>query len=141
VIRAAISSSNREQHMNEEPAVDSVGAAEAEVGRYVYRLIEARMDAAAGTAEGAELEYLAALVSDVEEYGAHDLGDDELCATPGSPHFGKLLSKVAILTEALEASQHAEAALRGEVIQLRNEVAQRRGQDVAAAHAAGRPAP
>jgi hypothetical protein len=167
---------------------NEVGCAEAEVGRYVYRLIEARMDALIGTPEYVELDYLSALVADVEEYGADELSVDELRAAPGSPHltwpFGfydshtaaerletlaklfeqpvedkltgrvaiaeplvaasdirDVLAQVASLREALEASQHAEAALRREATHLRNEAAQRRGQDVAAAHAAGRPAP
>ena len=50
-------------------APDAVGAAEAEVGRYVYRRIEALMDAAPGTADGAELTYLSAIAESVEEYG------------------------------------------------------------------------
>jgi hypothetical protein len=66
-------------------AENEVGAAEAEVGRYVYRLVEARMDATPGTPEFTELDYLSALVSDVEEYGADALSVDELRASPGSP--------------------------------------------------------
>lgn len=68
------------------PGRDPVGAAEREVGRYVYMLIEARMDAKAGTAEGRELAYLAAIVSDVEEYGAHELMTADDLKDP-SPHF------------------------------------------------------
>jgi hypothetical protein len=47
-----------------------VGAAEAQVGQFIYRRIETLMDAKAGTHGGAELTYLAAIVGDVEEYGA-----------------------------------------------------------------------
>jgi hypothetical protein len=47
----------------------------------------------------------------------------------------------ASMKSAMEASQRAETALRSEAIALRNDAAQRRGQEVASAHAAGRPAP
>jgi hypothetical protein len=51
-------------------ADDPVGCAEREVGRWVYRRIEAVISAKPGTAEGRELAYLAAVAADVEEYGA-----------------------------------------------------------------------
>lgn len=54
---------------------DIVGAAERDVGRYIYRRIEVLMDcvpdteSGARSLEGRELDYLAAIVSAVEEYG------------------------------------------------------------------------
>lgn len=56
------------------PGVDQVGAAEAEVGRYIYRRIEALMNVPPGTPGAAELTYLAKVVENVEEYG------EEACA-------------------------------------------------------------
>lgn len=56
------------------PGTNETGAAEAEVGRWVYRRIEALMDAKAGTPEAAELTYLARVAESVEEYG------EEACA-------------------------------------------------------------
>lgn len=50
-----------------EGEANQVGAAEAEVGRYVYRRIERLMDAKPGTVEGAELCYLAEIAEGVEE--------------------------------------------------------------------------
>ncbi len=49
---------------------NAIGAAEREAGQFIYRRIEMLLDAKAGTPEGAELTYLAEIVSDVEEYGA-----------------------------------------------------------------------
>lgn len=62
-----------------EGEANQVGAAEAEVGRYIYRRIERLMDAKPGTVEGAELCYLAEIAEGVEEYGeqacdGHPLG-------------------------------------------------------------------
>lgn len=51
-----------------------VGAAEAELGRYIYRRIEALMDAKPETPGAAELVYLAKIAESVEEYG------EEACA-------------------------------------------------------------
>jgi hypothetical protein len=49
---------------------DAVGAAEREVGRYVYKRVSALMNTDPGSAAERELAYLAEIVSDVEEYGA-----------------------------------------------------------------------
>ena len=65
------------------PGEDDVGAAEREVGRYVYRRIERLMDAKAGTPEAAELTYLARIAESVEEYGEDACADHEL-ATYGA---------------------------------------------------------
>lgn len=66
-----------------ERGVDGVvGAAERDVGRYVYRRIEALMDAAPGTSEGAELCYLATIAGNVEEYGATACGAEPLSEFP-----------------------------------------------------------
>lgn len=54
------------------PDADATGAAEQQVGRAVYERLEALMDAKPGTPEGAELVYLADLVSSIEEYGSWD---------------------------------------------------------------------
>lgn len=65
------------------PGEDDVGAAEREVGRYVYRRIEALMDAKPGTPEAAELAYLARIAESVEEYGEDACADHQL-ATYGA---------------------------------------------------------
>lgn len=65
------------RHMAEGLPENMVGAAEVEVGQFIYRRIEKLMDATPGTTEAAELTYLADLVASVEEYGA--LGDED-CA-------------------------------------------------------------
>lgn len=63
---------------------DDAGAAERDVGRYIYRRIEVLMDAVPDTEaggrslEGRELDYLATIVSAVEEYGAENCGGDDL---------------------------------------------------------------
>lgn len=62
-----------------------MGAAEAEVGRYVYRRIEALMGATAGTAGGRELSYLSAVAASVEEYGEEACAGTDLAAE----HFGQ----------------------------------------------------
>lgn len=65
---------------------NSIGAAELAVGQFIYRRIEKLMDAKAGTPEAAELSYLAAIASDVEEYGA--TGDAEEQRVPFVPPCG-----------------------------------------------------
>jgi hypothetical protein len=62
---------------------DQIGAAEAEVGRWVYRRIEVLMDAKPGTAEAAELTYLAKVAEAVEEWGEDACGGDRLGDFPG----------------------------------------------------------
>jgi len=57
---------------------NAVGAAEREVGRYIYRRIEALMDAKAGTPEGAELDYLSCVAASVEEYGEEACADHSM---------------------------------------------------------------
>lgn len=68
-LRVALEQSQREVERLKE-SHNTTGAAEREVGQFVYRRIEALMDATAGTPEADELSYLAEIVSDVEEYGA-----------------------------------------------------------------------
>lgn len=67
---------------------DTVGAAEREVGRYVYMRVEAFMAADANSPAGRELNYLAQLVSDVEEYGADLMTPGDLQPMPQfeTPH-------------------------------------------------------
>jgi hypothetical protein len=58
-----------------EERLDLIGAAEAQVGRYVYRRIEVLMDTAApGSPEAAELDYLSTIAANVEEYGEEACG-------------------------------------------------------------------
>jgi hypothetical protein len=61
---------------------DAVGAAEREVGRWVYQRIEVLMDAKPDTADGAELTYLARVAEAVEEWGSHACGGDSLAPFP-----------------------------------------------------------
>lgn len=49
---------------------DPIAAAERAVGAWVYNRVSALMGAKPGTADSAELEWLTAMVDDVEEYGA-----------------------------------------------------------------------
>jgi len=55
-----------------------VGTAEREVGRYIYMRIEALMGAEFETPEGRELNYLAQIVADVEEYGVDLMEPNDL---------------------------------------------------------------
>ncbi len=56
---------------------DAVGAAERDVGRYIYQRIETLMDAKHVTSIGNELDYLATIAAAVEEYGSeHCAGED-----------------------------------------------------------------
>lgn len=73
---------------------NATGAAEAEVGRYVYRRIEALMDAAAFTPEGDELQYLATIAESVEEYGEEACGASALSDFPSTSAAGAALLKV-----------------------------------------------
>lgn len=61
---------------------NAVGAAEAEVGRYIYRRIERLMDAKPGTPEGAELDFLANIAVHVEEYGEEACADNAIGVFP-----------------------------------------------------------
>jgi hypothetical protein len=70
-------------------AQNAEGAAEREVGRYVYRRISALMDAKPDTPEAAELIYLATIAEGVEEYGEDACADHSLAPFP-SPD-GELL--------------------------------------------------
>lgn len=54
------------------------------------------------------------------------------------PLFGP--DALTLMQEQVETSRNAEASLRREAIHLRNQLAEMRGQAVAADHAAGRPA-
>jgi hypothetical protein len=62
---------------------NQIGAAEREVGQYVYQRIEALMDAKTGTADAAELDYLADIAVHVEEYGPENCGGESLSPFPG----------------------------------------------------------
>lgn len=74
-----------------EGEANQVGAAEAEVGRYVYRRIERLMDAKPGTVEGAELCYLAEIAEGVEEYGEQACDGHPLGRFPHpSPEMGEI---------------------------------------------------
>ena len=74
-----------------EGEADQVGAAEAEVGRHVYRRIERLMDAKPGTVEGAELCYLAEIAEGVEEYGEQACDGNPLGRFPHpSPEMGEI---------------------------------------------------
>jgi len=57
---------------------NAIGAAEAEVGRYIYRRIERLMDAKPGSPESAELDFLANITVHVEEYGEDACADHAL---------------------------------------------------------------
>src|SRR6201999_2432860 len=57
-----------------EGEANQIGAAEIQVGQYVYRRIEKLMGAEADTADGRGLDYLADLVANVEKHGAR--GDE-----------------------------------------------------------------
>lgn len=64
---------------------NTIGAAELDVGRHVYRRIERLMDTAPGTPDGTELQYLAAMVHQVEELGlACTDGEASDVAFPGA---------------------------------------------------------
>lgn len=74
-----------------EGEANQVGAAEAEVGRYVYRRIERLMDAKPGTVEGAELCYLAEIAEGIEEYGEQACDGHPLGRFPHpSPEMGEI---------------------------------------------------
>jgi len=57
---------------------DPVGAAEQDVGRYIYQRIETLMDAKHVASIGNELDYLATIAAAVEEYGAEACGGEDL---------------------------------------------------------------
>jgi hypothetical protein len=86
------------------PQENAIGAAEREVGQFVYRRIEALMDAKAGTPEGAELTYLAEIVSDVEEYGATGSEPQQRAPfqTPSGDGLVEALRPFAELEETIE---------------------------------------
>lgn len=62
--------------------LNHIGAAEAELGRYIYRRIEALMDATPGTPDSSELAYLAAIAAQVEEYGEEACDGNSLASFP-----------------------------------------------------------
>lgn len=66
-------------------APDAVGAAEAAVGRWVYRRIDRLIDSAPGTPEAAELLFLAAITGSIEEYGEDACVDYALSQHPAPP--------------------------------------------------------
>jgi hypothetical protein len=70
------------RHMVEGLPANEIGAAEAEVGRWVYRRIEALIDAKPGTPEAMELAYLARVAESVEEYGEDACAGHSLSAAP-----------------------------------------------------------
>lgn len=64
---------------------DAVGAAERDVGRYIYRRIETLMDAKHVTGIANELTYLATIAEAVEEYGSEACGGEDLSVFQGPP--------------------------------------------------------
>jgi len=90
-------------------AENLIGAAELEVGRYIYRRIEALMDAKPGTAEGAEFVYLAAIAESVEEYGEENCGGESLAPfsppPPASMGEGELQEAMTAVQEWVDASR------------------------------------
>lgn len=78
---------------------DSERACELAVGRYIYRRVEVLMDSKAETPANAELAYLAALVTDVEEYGA----TGEHGVEPPAPALTTLPTEWRDISEALAA--------------------------------------
>ena len=74
------------------PEDNTIGAAERAVGQWVYRRIETLMNAKITTSIGNELVYLAAIASDVEEYGAtgdHPPGLCDETEPKGDSHGGR----------------------------------------------------
>lgn len=63
-----------------QPHIDQ--EAEAHTGRWVYARIEKLMDAKSGTSEAQELNFLTAIVSQIEEYGPEACADHSLGAAP-----------------------------------------------------------
>lgn len=61
---------------------DPVGAAERDVGRWVYERISKLMDTKEGAPEEAELRWLAACVETIEEYGSIHCAGEELAPFP-----------------------------------------------------------
>ena len=64
---------------------DAVGAAERDVGRYIYQRIETLMDAKHVIGIADELTYLATIAEAVEEYGAEACGGEDLSVFQGPP--------------------------------------------------------
>ncbi len=64
---------------------DAVGAAERDVGRYIYQRIETLMDAKHVTGIANELTYLATIAEAVEEYGSEACGGEDLSVFQGPP--------------------------------------------------------
>jgi hypothetical protein len=67
-------------YRQESGGANHIGAAELTVGQFVYRRLEKLMDAKGDSPEGRELDYLADLVGNVEEYGARGDEDGEMFA-------------------------------------------------------------
>jgi hypothetical protein len=84
---------------------DPVAECERAVGQWVYRRIEVLMDAAPDTPGGAELAFLAAVASDVEEYGA--TGDHAVVPAPPSQPHGAAGEWVMVPREPTEAMAKA----------------------------------
>jgi hypothetical protein len=78
-------SAARTTHPPAQQAADPETECALAVGRYVYARLEAIFDAKADTPQGRELQYLAAIIADVEEYGATG---EETGATRGAEVFG-----------------------------------------------------
>lgn len=96
----------------ERAKADTVGAAEAEVGRYVYRRIEALMDAKPGTPEAAELDYLAKVAESVEEYGEEACQGHALA--PFADDVNALRSELSELRALVREAGNALESCKGE---------------------------
>lgn len=79
-------------------AGEIVGEAEREVGRWVYRRIEALMDTKPGTAEAAELQFLSRIAESIEEYGEEACAGHRLSDLPTDP---ALYSALKAMVEVL----------------------------------------
>lgn len=83
----------------DEEDADAIGAAERDVGRYVYRRIETLMDARAATPEASELVYLATIAETVEEYGADSCDGHPLAALqPEQRAQGREIADILVMT-------------------------------------------
>jgi hypothetical protein len=82
---AGLAVGRRTTHPPAQHAADPETECALAVGRYVYARLEAIFDAKADTPQGRELQYLAAIIADVEEYGATG---EETGATRGAEVFG-----------------------------------------------------
>jgi len=94
------------------------GCAEREVGRYIYKIISARMNATPASPESAELDYLATIVADVEEYGADELSEQDIAKSRANPPFSATPSNAGLQEQVerltVSAAEERIAAMTGE---------------------------